>query len=570
MRILLIDDDDFDRANARRALLRRIPASDIVECATASDGLAEFARHHYDAVLLDYRLPDAEGLDALHKLRSGPGTQCAVLILSGLDDEGLAVRCLEEGAQDYLFKDDLDPRHLYRALTQAQQRFRLEETLRRNNEEIRSLAQHDPLTGLANRRFFDESLRAAMPLAQRHGRPLALLLLDIDNFKYINDSYGHDAGDTLLAEVARRLQGTLRGGDMLCRLGGDEFAVLAHEFATAAQAHHLAQRLLAALERPIRVESVDVNCSVSIGVACYPSGASTADELMKHADLAMYRSKRAGRNRISFYSESLNVEAVRRVTLERELRAALASDAFEVYYQPQFHRRGDDIVAIESLLRWRHPTRGLLSPAEFLDIAEDSGLIVPIGSWVLHETCRRVRAWRSRPLANGYRPVACVNLSAAQLRNDALPGIVRAALAENDLEASDLEFEITENAIVEAHGRASEVLQSLAEMGASIALDDFGTGFSSLSHLRLFPIRVLKIDKSLLHGATTVDRDQRLLMSVLTMARSLELESVVEGVETKEQAELACRLGADRLQGFLLSNALTATDLDARLDLAAA
>ncbi len=566
MKVLVIDDDVLDRANARRALLSSGAELEIVERGTVAEGLAEFERQAFDVVLLDYRLPDADGLEALRGLRAGSGVQCPVLILSGLDDESLAQRCLEQGAQEYLIKDEINPRVLYRAVRQACHRFRLEETLRRNNEEIRILAARDPLTGLANRLFFDESLRAAMALAQRHGHPLALLLLDIDQFKYVNDSYGHDAGDQLLREVAARLLGTLRSGDMLCRLGGDEFAVLAHDFENESQVLNLAQRLLVSMHRPIRLATIDVNCSVSIGVSCYPSCATSAEELMKHADLAMYKSKRDGRNQISFFSDDLNIGAMRRVTLERELRASLANHEFELHYQPQFGGPFADIVAVEALLRWRHPERGLLAPLEFLDVAEDSGLIVPIGAWVVREACRQARVWRR---GRTRIPVLSVNLSAAQLRNEALPELVGQAIEENDMHPRDLEFEITENAIVQAPDKAARVLQRLVDMGSSIALDDFGAGYSSLSHIRMFPIGVLKIDKSLLHGAGAGSREERLLRSVLSMARSLELQSVVEGVETEEQARVARRYGADRLQGFLLARAVPGHDFGLMLDEAA-
>ncbi len=566
MKVLVIDDDDFDRATARRALLSSGASLEIVECATVATGLAEFERQDFDVVLLDYRLPDADGLEALRGLRTGSGAQCPVLILSGLDDESLAQRCLEQGAQEYLIEDEINPRVLHRAMRQARHRFRLEETLRRNTEEIRILAARDPLTGLANRLFFDESLRAAMALAQRHGHPLALLLLDIDQFKYVNDSYGHDAGDLLLREVAARLLGTLRSGDMLCRLGGDEFAVLAHDFDSESQVLNLAQRLLLSLHRPIHLEAADVNCTVSIGVACFPSSAGSAEELMKHADLAMYKSKRNGRNQMSFFSDDLNIEALRRVTIERQLRSSLANGEFELHYQPQFGGPFADIVAVEALLRWRHPERGLLAPAEFLDVAEDSGLIVPIGAWVLDEACRQSREWRD---STSRMPILSVNLSAAQLRNDELPDIVSRVLESNGLRPRDLELEITENAIVEAPDKVARVLGRLVEMGSSIALDDFGAGYSSLSHIRRFPIGVLKIDKSLLHGAACGNREERLLRSVLSMARSLDLKSVVEGVETPDQARVARLHGADRLQGHLLAPALPANDFGLMLDEAA-
>ncbi len=554
MRVLLIDDDRVDRELVRRALTRDGASFDIDEAPTSAQGVDLYRWTPYDVVLVDYRLPDADGLETLRALRRSPEFQGAILVLTGNDDEELAERCLEAGAQDFLLKSELNSRHIGRAVQQARQRFRLEAALRRHHDQLRTLAEHDPLTGLSNRMFFDAALRSAMPLALRHGEPLALMLLDVDQFKLVNDSYGHDVGDQLLQEVARRLQGALRAGDLLCRLGGDEFAVLAHQFANDQQTLHLAERILDGMRRPIHVGGTELSCTVSIGVACYPSGASSPEELMKHADLAMYKSKRTGRNRASFFSDDLNALAIRRVTLERELRTGFAQRQFEVWYQPQFGA-GGRIVAAEALLRWRHPQRGLLAPGEFLDVAEDSGLIVPIGAWVLDESCAAAARWQR---AGRHRPVLSVNLSGVQLRSEDIVEVVDAALDRHGLAPTDLELEITENAMVDSPARATRILDRLTSRGTSIALDDFGTGYSSLSHLRLFPISVLKIEKSFVQGATHESREELLFQSVLQMARSLDLETVAEGVETGEQAELARRHGADRLQGHLFAQALPA------------
>ena len=504
MRVLLIDDDPRHREAARRALQRDGAGHEIVEATTAAEGVDLYHWTPFDVVLLGYRLPDADGLETLRALRRSPEFQSAVLLLTDAEDEALAEACLDEGAQDFLVRAELDARHLGRALKQAGHRFRLEEAVRRHHDELRSLAERDPLTGLSNRLYFDASLRTAMPLALRHGEPLALMMLDVDQFKYVNDSFGHDVGDQLLREVSRRLQGALRAGDLLCRLGGDEFAVLAHQFADEQHTLYLAQRILEAMRRPIPLGGVDVTCTVSIGVACYPSTARSADELMKHADLAMYKSKRSGRNRVSFFSDDLNAQAVRRVTLERELRAALTAGQFELHFQPQYGAAGG-IVAAEALLRWRHPVHGLVGPHHFLDVAEDSGLIVPIGAWVLEEACGHAANWHRHGAATA--PLVSVNLSGVQLRSDDVVGLVDRALRRSGIDATDLELEITENAIVDSPARASKILDRLTSRGTSIALDDFGTGFSSLSHLRMFPISVLKLEKSFLQGATLEQRE---------------------------------------------------------------
>ena len=569
MKVLVIDDEVLDREALKRALRRTEVPFEFVEASTAAQGIELCRQQCFDVVLVDFRLPDGTGLDVLRALRGSPDCQAAILILTGMDDEALAARCLDEGAQDFLVKSELDSRHIARVIQQARHRFRLEEEVHRHHAELRTMAERDSLTGLSNRMFFDASLRTAMSLALRHRAPLALMLLDVDQFKYVNDSFGHDTGDRLLQEVSRRLQGALRAGDLLCRIGGDEFAVLAHQFANEQQSLILAQRIQEAMSRPIHLGTVELTCTVSIGVVCYPSSAECPEELLKHADMAMYKSKRAGRNRVTFYSDDLNAQAVRRVQIERELRAAMTGGQFEVYYQPQFGT-GNDILAAEALLRWRHPVHGLVAPEFFLDVAEDSGLIVPIGAWVLREACAEAAMWRELNRARGVPPpIVSVNLSGGQLRHDGLLAAVEDALERSGLPGTSLEVEVTENAIVGTTGYAAGILDRLSSRGVSIALDDFGTGFSSLSHLRLFPIHVLKIEKSFLHGASLERREENLFRSVISMARNINLETVVEGVETREQAGLARRHGADRLQGYLLARALPSAEFEVMLKAAA-
>ncbi len=569
MKVLVIDDEPVDREAVVRALRRTGAHFEYYEASSAADGIALYRANQFEVVFVDYRLPDATGLDVLRSMRGSEQAQATILILTGMDDEELASRCLDEGAQDFLLKGELGSRHIGRVIQQARHRFHLEEAVHRHHAELRTMAERDSLTGLSNRLFFDASLRTAMPLALRHRAPLALMLLDVDQFKYVNDSYGHDTGDKLLQEVARRLQGALRAGDLLCRIGGDEFAVLAHQFANEQQSLLLAQRIQDSMSRPIHLGTADLNCTLSIGVVCYPSSAEGPEELLKHADMAMYKSKRSGRNQVSFYSDDLNAHAVRRATLDRELRTALAEEQFEVHYQPQFGASGD-ILAAEALLRWRHPLRGLLGPEHFLDVTEDTGLIVPIGAWVLEQACAQAAVWQEVARRNCMLPpIVSVNLSGLQLRNNTLLASIDLALKKSGLRGTSLEVEVTENAIVGVPDHAAAVLEELTSRGVSIALDDFGTGFSSLSHLRAFPIHVLKIEKSFLHGASLQPREESLFRSVIAMARNINLETVVEGVETGEQALLARRHGADRLQGFLFARALPAAEFEVMLKAAA-
>ncbi|OMH31660.1 bifunctional diguanylate cyclase/phosphodiesterase [Motiliproteus sp. MSK22-1] len=550
MKLLLIDDDQLDRMAAIRVLRQSAQPITVVEAATAEEGIQQLEDHHFDAILLDYRLPDTDGLDVLRLLRINRGT--SIIMLSGCEDEELAARCIEAGAQDFLLKQELNSRHLLRSIAHARQRHGLEMELRKSHEKLRELAQQDQLTGLHNRYYFEKQLRETISRAYLCSEELALLLLDLDNFKVVNDTLGHDAGDQLLRIVSSRLASVVREGDLLCRLGGDEFAILAHHIDEDEDINHLAHRLMEVLSDPIELRGSEIHVTTSIGVASLSVCSEGTEGLMKCADIAMYRAKDTGRNQIHHYTSMLHRDIQQRVQVERDLRKAVEEQQFVIHYQPQVTVSGM-IVSVEALVRWQHPQRGLLYPGDFIGIAEDSGLIEPIGRWVLQNACQQLASWKHRLTASGQQLSLAVNLSSVQLRKDNLLPAVNEALATSGLAPENLELELTENMLIEEPEKAAVVLEQLAGRGVTISVDDFGTGYSSLSHLRVFPISTLKIDRSFVQEIEHREQDARFFKAVTSLAKTMELTVVAEGVETTSQAKLCLQAGCDRLQGYLFS-----------------
>jgi diguanylate cyclase (GGDEF)-like protein/PAS domain S-box-containing protein len=417
------------------------------------------------------------------------------------------------------------------------------------------LAQHDSLTDLPNRSLFNDRLTEAMTLAGRYRRQLAVLFLDVDRFKHVNDSLGHDIGDRLLQSIAQRLLGCVRASDTVSRQGGDEFVILLSELTHAQDATICADKILETLRAPHRIDHYDVQVTASIGIVTYPDDGADCETLLKHADFAMYHAKDCGRDTRQFFKRDLNQRAVKRQSLEDSMRHALEREEFSVHYQPKVNLENGEIVGVEALIRWLHPAIGLVSPAEFIPIAEECGLMVPIGRWVLGQACHQAQAWQDIGLA----PIRiAVNISAAELRaRDFLKGI-GAILAETGLDPHLLELELTETFMVQDSTAMLAILQDLKGFGLKLALDDFGTGYSSLSHLRRFPIDTLKIDRSFVRAITTNADDASIVSAVISMGKNLHMRVVAEGVETREQLaflqDRECPFG----QGYFFSQPLTA------------
>ena len=428
---------------------------------------------------------------------------------------------------------------------------------KRAEAQVRHQAEHDALTGLPNRILFLDRLHQALATWRRQHEQFAVMFLDLDKFKAINDTHGHQAGDIVLREVASRLRGCVRAVDTISRLGGDEFVVLLADIKGADQAAHVASAVTQAVARPVDIGGQALTLSTSIGIALCPDDGDEVETLLHHADLAMYHAKQEGRDTFRFFSPAMNAHVVERVELENRLRQALDGGEFVLEYQPEIEVASGRVTAVEALLRWRHPERGLLLPHDFLPAAEASGLIVPIGEWVLREACRQARAWQDA----GHPVAVAVNLSDAQLAHDGLLPAVDAALATASLAPQSLDLEIPEDALIRSEAAFAATAQALRARGVQLSVDRFGTGLSSLEALRRFPLTKLKIDRSYVGDTGHDPVDAAMVPAIIAVARSLRLRVVGEGVETPDQLDFLRRHGCDDYQGFLVSAASAQPDL---------
>ena len=425
-------------------------------------------------------------------------------------------------------------------------------------ERFEYLSHHDPLTDLPNRLLLTDRLRSALIRAERSGTPMALLYLDLDNFKHVNDTLGHEEGDRMLQTIAARLQSCVSGEDGVARLGGDEFVVMLENVNEPGQAARLAEKVLTAVSAPIELSGLELRMRCSIGISLSPKHGLTGDELLKAADAAMYRAKRGGRGRYEFFSAELTRQAMERLTLENALRHPELLEQLILHYQPQVSITSGRMVGVEALVRWRHPSGDLLSPQDFIPMAEEAGLIHAIGEWVLHKACAQTKAW----LDLGYSPLRmAVNVSAYQIKIESIVESVELALYETGLEPSLLELEITEGA-VQTGKEATEILGRLKRLGVHLSLDDFGTGYSALSSLKLLPFDRLKIDRAFVQDLQNDANARALATAIIAMARSLKLDIIAEGVETPAQLAFLREEGCDEMQGYLIGPPMSAEELE--------
>jgi diguanylate cyclase len=427
------------------------------------------------------------------------------------------------------------------------------------NRQLRHLATHDALTGLPNRVLLDDRLTQAVAHADRDGLSFALLVCDLDRFKLVNDSLGHSAGDELLQEVARRLTGLVRSVDTVARFGGDEFVLLVTSIQDHEDARRLAAQAIEVLQAPVRIAGIDVHTSPSIGIAFYPADGRSIEALTAHADAAMYCAKQRGRGNIQCFEGGMNAGSEDRVQLESELHTAIALNQFELYYQPKVNTVTGTVRSAEALVRWMHPKRGLIAPDGFIPLAEECGLIGAIGEWVVREACRQARAWQD----DGLTPLRIsVNLSPSQFRGSGLTDTIRRALDDAKLLPEYLEVELTESAVMSDPEESIAILEQLSAMGVLVSVDDFGTGYSSMSYLRRFPIDKLKIDRVFINEIASRPEDASIVRAIVSLAHSLRLKVVAEGVETPAQLDFLKAVGCDEYQGYHFSRPLPAVEFE--------
>jgi diguanylate cyclase (GGDEF)-like protein len=565
-RILVVDDVAENRDLILRRFQRQHFIVDEADCGLKALSLIEEGR--YDAILLDIMMPDMDGIEVLRHIRAKHSSDLLpVIMVTGKTGREDVVNALESGANDYLTKPVDFSIALARVRGQVERKRATEglartvSALKLSNDRLKQeisgreqadarseyLMRYDALTGVGNRTLLKERLSHAISYADRNRFWLSVVYLDIDNFKLINESLGYASGDKLLATVAGRLVSGVRESDIVARLSGDDFGmVLLDQSATSDSAAALIKRVQSSLSETIKLENHSVNVSSTVGVATYPDDGFDPDTLLANAEIAMSRAKMVGPGACQFFRTEFNVAIQQSFRLQEELRRAIQRSEFVLHYQPQIDLDTGAIVGVEALVRWMHPSRGVVSPIDFIPVAEQTGLIGPIGSWVLREACRQNKAWQDA----GLPPVVMsVNVSPQQFHAGGLVGIVIRALEDAGLDSQFLELELTESMIMQDVAQAVATMRQLQSLGVQLSIDDFGTGYSSLAALRTFPVSRLKIDKSFISGLD--DKNNRAVASaVIWLARKLDLRVIAEGVETDEQVRFLSDNGCYEMQGF--------------------
>jgi len=549
MDILIVDDDQIDRTHIKRIMRRAGSNNTVTEIEDVDSALLLLEKKSFDVVLLDQNMPKKNGLELLKDIQEKEvKNYSAIIMMSTSEDEELALSCLQAGAHDFMIKSDITGFRLQRAILTAQTRFEMEEELKKSYEKVKQMAEQDNLTKLANRYFFDESLKLTIVSNERQQQKSALLLFDLDHFKCVNDTHGHDVGDILLQKVVYRINSCLRGNEVFARLGGDEFAIILNHINHIDEAEKVALRILNVLTSPFCINNTNIDMAASIGISIYPDNATDANDLFKKADIAMYKAKKLGRNQIAFFEDEMQLQFLQRYKIENNLKKALELKQFELFYQPVYSSKMLTVIGFEALLRW-HSDDGLISPDVFIPIAEQSGLIKKIGCWVIQQACQQLSSWQiEHPTLT-----MAINLSPVQLLDNSLLPCINQNVKKYNIKPHTIEFELTETALLDNTCQTQAVINNLSKLGCKIALDDFGTGFSSLSHLHHFPINTVKIDKSLMPSDEIEAKNEKIIHALVIMLQYLDLNIVAEGVEYQSHLSLCQSLNIQRLQGYFLA-----------------
>jgi len=543
---------------------RNDPLCEITEVKDVDSALSILSQDVFDAILVDYNMPRKNGIELIDAVKKENLLKAsAIIMMSTSEEEELAMQCLQAGAQDFMAKSDITGYRLRRAILNAKARFDMEIKLKDSYQKVKQLAEQDSLTKLANRYLFDESLKRIISNNNRCEYKTALILFDLDHFKYVNDTHGHHVGDQLLVDVVKRINTCLRGTEVFARLGGDEFAIVLNHIDKVGEAEKVALRILTLLTEAFTIGDAYITMGASIGIVIFPDNALSASDLFKRADMAMYKAKNLGRNQIAFFEEVMQQEFLSRYKIENELKTALKNNQFELYYQPVFSVKDTRVIGFEALLRW-HSKGGLVSPDVFIPIAEESKLIKPIGRWVISQACKKIKHWQKR---FDQTLTMSINLSPVQLSDDLLLAHIKKCICINEISAKCLEFELTETALLDDSIQTEQTINQISQLGCTIALDDFGTGFSSISHLHNFPIDTVKIDKSLMPENNANSANDKIIHSLVAMLKYLDLNIVAEGLESQSHLALCQTLNIQKLQGYYLSTPLPAEEVDKLADL---
>ncbi|MBL1433547.1 MAG: EAL domain-containing protein [Gammaproteobacteria bacterium] len=520
----------------------------------------EIAKRCHDIYLFDYSLGVVTGIELIQEVSSEGFVDIPIILLTGVKSHDLDVIAMEAGATDYLFKGGLSPEVLERSIRYS---------IRQKKAETRVhfLAYHDPLTGLANRTLLHEHVEQAIPMAKHHGEYSAIIFIDLDEFKAINDTKGHSSGDRLLVIVAERIRAVTRREDVLARLGGDEFVILLTMLGKIAEtagekAYQMAEKLKEAINQSYFIDGEEQRVGTSIGVTVIDEHCTDADQIIKHADIAMYRAKNEGKNTIRFFSADMEDAVQGDLLIANELYSAIDNNELELYFQPIFDLKDEGVMALEALIRWHHPQRGLISPGQFISIAEKSDLIISIGCWVIKTACSHLRRWPNVDYIS-------VNISAPHFEKPAFAVEIAEVLSHYEIDHQRLVLELTETRLLENIKQATHTMTQLRSLGIRLSLDDFGTGFSSLSTLKNLPFNFIKIDRSFVSEIGSSDRADALVVAIIAMSKALKLHVIGEGIEQKKQEQFLFAHGCDAMQGFYYSVPLPASELESKYPLLA-
>ena len=544
MKILLVDDDYVDREQIKRVLHSEDTTHEFIEAESIDDGLTHFKNDIFDLVLLDYRIPPKDGMTLLRELRALPINQsAAIVMLSHSEDMHLSQECIKNGAQDFLVKGNITAAALKRAILHARIRFDTEKELHLNYVETKRIAERDNLTGLANRYLFEQAYELCRSKAKRGETKVAVVMFDLDHFKQINDTHGHDSGDVVLKQVAKRVKKIIRGSEVFARFGGDEFVVLLSGESCADDASRLARRIVKTMNEPLEFNERKLKISASVGIATNQTKNEELESILKHADRALYRAKESGRNQVCFFQEDMQAEFEKRSAMESKLREALYNQQLDAYFQPINEAKNRNIAGYESMLRL-HQNNHVIEAKEFVHYAEESGLIWEIGRW----TIEMAIATLPNLQANNTLQFVSINLSSQQLMDDTLYDHISYCLRNYEIDATNIVFELTEQAFLQGGQKSKQRLQSLSDLGCRLALDDFGSGTSAISCLLDYPINMVKIDQSLIQSKK--DQDHTILRGIIQMLHTFNLDVVLKGIETEEQHKLSETLNVRYVQGY--------------------
>ncbi len=546
--ILLVDDRP-ENLLALEATLEDLDVN-MVKAFSGNEALGLLVEKEFGLVILDVQMPDMDGFEVASLMKQNLITRnIPIIFVTAISrDKKFIFKGYEVGAVDYLSKP-IDTDILISKVRVHIDLYRHKSAVEKKAEQLEKKAFIDTLTQLPNRSLFFDRLEHSISLSKRNSNKLAIVFLDLDRFKYINDTLGHAVGDQLLQDVAKRLSDCARKSDTVARLGGDEFTLILPDITTFRDAAIVSQKILDSLTRPFCLSNAEYTIGASLGISLYPLNGDSSEELVKNADIAMYHAKQNGKNNYQFYTDEMNDKVVKRLAFENKLYKAVEQHEFVLYYQPQTDKYFKQITGFEALIRWNLPDEGLITPDEFIPIAEETGSIIQIGSWVMKEACSQSKEWEKAGI--GKSRIA-INVSAKQFRQKGLVDLISSTLNETGLHPDCLELEITESCILENASIAIDMLHEINKMGIHLSIDDFGVGYSSLNMLKQLPINRLKIDRSFVSDVTTNNDDAIIVKSIISLAHNLGMKVIAEGVETKDQLEFLRSYDCDEVQGYLV------------------